>query len=238
MPGSTIQSIERATAILEVIARQGGSAQLAVISDITGLKKTTVHNILRTLSNLGYLHRRSGNSAYYLGARILNLARIAGDDDRLRASLRPALVRITELTGFASYLAVPSGDQALYLDVCGPGADDMNSPVDRREPLEGTAVGLVFLAFMPALETRVRHRRDLSQDGVTDARLLEVRRLGFALDLEFFTPGRHCVSIPVREQGEVRAALAIAGPKGELTEARMRDAAWKMLRISAEVQQH
>ncbi|MBA4613589.1 IclR family transcriptional regulator [Stappia taiwanensis] len=238
MPGSTIQSIERATAILEVIARQGGSAQLAVISDITGLKKTTVHNIVRTLADLGYLHRRPGDSAYYLGARILNLARIAGDDDRLRASLRPALTRITEATGFASFLAVPSGDQTLYLDAFDPDGDGANSLVGRREPLEGTAVGLVFLAFMPALETRVRLRRDLSNDGVTDARLSEVRRLGFALDLEYFIRGLHCVSVPVREQGEVRAALAIAGTKTELTEARMRDAAWKMLKISVEVQQY
>ncbi|MBY6144756.1 IclR family transcriptional regulator [Mameliella alba] len=235
MPGSRIQSIERATAILEVIARQGGSAKLAAISELTGLGKTTAHNILRTLSELGYLHRRPGDSAYYLGARILNLARIAGDDDRLRAGLRPALLRITEATGFPAFLAVPSGDQTLYLDANDPQSMAV-SPVGTREPLEGTAVGLVFLAFMPALETRVRHRRDLSRDGVTDARLTEVRRLGFALDLEYFTPGVHCVSVPFREQGEVRAALAIAGPKSALTEPRMRDAAWKMLRIGSDIQ--
>ncbi|KXV70477.1 hypothetical protein AD952_12795, partial [Acetobacter cerevisiae] len=44
-----IQSIERSAVILEIIAQEGGSARLQQIAGISGIGKTTVHNILQTL---------------------------------------------------------------------------------------------------------------------------------------------------------------------------------------------
>jgi IclR family transcriptional regulator, acetate operon repressor len=40
-----IQSIERATAILEIIAQEGGAARLQHIAEHTKLGKTTAHNL-------------------------------------------------------------------------------------------------------------------------------------------------------------------------------------------------
>ncbi|WP_244490682.1 helix-turn-helix domain-containing protein [Aureimonas frigidaquae] len=103
-----IQSITRAVAILEIIAREGGAASLKEIADRTGLGKTTAHNILRTLGELGYVRRRVGDTRYHLGGRILNLSRMAGDDSALRNRLRPALEAIAHKSGETVYLAVPS----------------------------------------------------------------------------------------------------------------------------------
>ena len=102
-----IQSIERATAILEIIAQEGGAARLQHIAEHTKLGKTTAHNLLKTLDELGYVHRRAGDTRYHLGGRILNLARIAGDDgasqptapgarSRRKAHRRDGLCRRTE----------------------------------------------------------------------------------------------------------------------------------------------
>lgn len=55
-----IQSIERAVGLLEIIAQQGGGARLRDLAVISGLGKTTAHNILQTLEQLGYVHRRLG----------------------------------------------------------------------------------------------------------------------------------------------------------------------------------
>jgi len=94
-----IQSIERATAILEIIAEEGGAARLQHIAEQAKLGKTTAHNLLKTLDELGYVHRRAGDTRYHLGGRILNLARIAGDDGALRSRLRPALEAVARRTG-------------------------------------------------------------------------------------------------------------------------------------------
>ena len=49
-----IQSIEHSAAILDIIAQQGECARLRQSVSISGIGKTTMHNILQTLGHLGY----------------------------------------------------------------------------------------------------------------------------------------------------------------------------------------
>ena len=72
--------------------------------------------------NLKYLERetpprgrrRAGDTRYHLGDRILNLARVAGNDGELRRRLRPVLERLAEEIGETVFLAVPSGDEVYF----------------------------------------------------------------------------------------------------------------------------
>ena len=227
-----IQSIERAAAILEIIAEEGGAARLQDIAEQAKLGKTTAHNLLRTLDELGYVRRRAGDTRYHLGGRILNLARIAGDDGALRTRLRPVLESVAKRTGEMVTLAVPSGDEVYYLDAI----DSSHAlkagacPVGVRLPLEGSAVGLVFLAFMPRLGKRVLASRAdaLGPHILSEIKMVATR--GFAVDLENFQPGLHCVAIPWREGGEVRASIGLSGPSTRLSRQALTDMAWMMMR--------
>lgn len=192
-----IQSIERAVAILETIAREGGEASLKHIAERTGLGKTTAHNILKTLDELGYVRRRVSDTRYHLGGRILNLARIAGDDSALRIRLRPALEAIARKTGETVYLAVPSGDETYYLDTIESGQTLRTTcRVGERERLEGSAIGLVFLAFMPGLGKRVLATRADALGPDIRSEIDKVERVGFARDLETYQRGLHCAAVP------------------------------------------
>jgi DNA-binding IclR family transcriptional regulator len=190
-----IQSIERSASILEVIAQEGGSARLQQIAHLTGLGKTTVHNILRTLDHLGYVQRRPGDMRYHLGGRILNIARMAGDDNALRNRLHPALLAIAKESGGTVYLGVPSGDEASYLDIITPDQPpDVPRDILRRETLEGSAIGLVFLAFVPGLAKRVLARLDATEDEALFARIETVRPewCCHSLSGKWRSPGRYC----------------------------------------------
>ncbi|RWR29319.1 IclR family transcriptional regulator [Sinirhodobacter populi] len=234
--GRLIQSIERAVAMLEVIAREGGSAHLRDIAARTGLGKTTAHNILKTLDALGYVQRRVGDTRYHLGGRILNLARIVGDDEALRNRLRPALETIAQKTGETVYLAVPSGDEAYYLDVVESDRSLRTScPVGVRERLEGSAIGLVFLAFMPGLAKNVLAARADALSPDIRQEIARVDSTGFALDLENYEPGLNCVAVPWREKGEVRAALGLSGPSVRLPREKLVGIAWMMIREAEKV---
>lgn len=231
-----IQSIERAAAILEIIAREGGAASLKHIAERTGLGKTTAHNILGTLGELGYVHRRVGDTRYHLGGRILNLARIAGDDGALRTRLRPVLEAIARKTGETVYLAVPGGDETYYLDAIESGQVlKTASPVGLRERLEGSAVGLVFLAFMPGLGKRVLATRSDALGPDIQLQIETVERVGFGLDLENYRAGLHCVAVPWREGDEVRAAIGLSGPSTRLPRDKLTDIAWMMMREAERV---
>ena len=220
-----IQSIERAAAILEIIAQEGGAARLQHIAGQAKLGKTTAHNLLKTLDELGYVHRRAGDTRYHLGGRILNLARIAGDDGALRSRLRPALEAVARRTGEMVYLAVPSGDEVCYLDAieASHALKAGACPIGIREPVEGSAVGLVFLAFMPGLGKRLLASR---ADALGPQILSEIKTVatrGFALDLENSKPGlslrRHSLARRRRGSCQCRAeralgALVAAGVHG------------------------
>ncbi len=223
-PGTTrpIQSIERAAAVLEVVARAGGAASLKDVAAHTGLGKTTAHNILKTLDQLGYVMRRVGDTRYHLGGRILNLSRIVGDDSSLRLRLRPALETIAQRTGETVYLAVPSGDETYYLDTI-ESSQNLRTTcrIGERERLEGSAVGLIFLAFMPGLGPRVLATRTGALGPDIRSRIAQVERLGFAVDLATYQPGLHCVAAPWREGGEVRAAVGLSGPSARLPRDRL-----------------
>lgn len=226
-----IQSIERSAAILEIIAQQGGAARLQQIASIADIGKTTAHNILQTLDHLGYVQRRPGDMRYHLGGRILNLARIAGDDNMLRTRLRPVLEAVAKESGATAWLAVPSGDQATYLDIVDPnGLYPDLSAVPRRENLEGSAVGWVFLACVPGLGKRVLATRANALDDTVLTRIEDVRIKGYALDMEAYRPGLHGVAIPWRENGEVKASLCLTGPPAKFPQQKLIRLAWMMMR--------
>ncbi|MFT8814404.1 IclR family transcriptional regulator [Acetobacter fabarum] len=226
-----IQSIERSAAILEIIAQQGGGARLQQIASISGIGKTTVHNILQTLDHLGYVQRRAGDMRYHLGGRILNLARIAGDDNSVRARLRPVLEAVAHKSGGTAWLAVPSGDQAAYLDIVDPNGLCAGWPsVPVRENLEGSAVGWVFLACVPGLGKRVLATRANALDADVLSRIEDVRIKGYALDLQAYRPGLNGVAIPWRINGEVRASLCLTGPPAQFPQHRLIRLAWMMMR--------
>lgn len=225
-----IQSIERSAAILEIIAQEGGSARLQQISSISGIGKTTVHNILQTLTHLGYVQRRSGDLRYHLGGRILNLSRIAGDDNALRARLRPVLDAIAQESGATVWLAVPSGDEATYLDIVNLPDPALINTIPRREKLEGSAVGLVFLAFVPGLGKRVLRTQANALNSESLAQIETVRVKGFALDLETYHPGINGVAIPWRDNGEVRASICLTGLASAFPRHRISRMAWMMMK--------
>lgn len=77
MPGS-IQSIERAAAILRTLATGSGALRLSEISAAVHLSKGTAHGILRTLVEVGFVEQDRDTGRYHLGDGWVNCVRTAG----------------------------------------------------------------------------------------------------------------------------------------------------------------
>ena len=84
VPGR-IQSIERAAAILRLLSgRNRGASASASSPASSGLPKATVHGILRTLKDVGFVEQDPESGKYQLGAALLHMGSSYLDGNELR----------------------------------------------------------------------------------------------------------------------------------------------------------
>jgi len=75
-PRYRIQVVDRAFAILELLANQNSNAGVAEISKQLGLNKTTTHRLLKVLEHHGYVEKNGPDGKYGLGSKLFELGRV------------------------------------------------------------------------------------------------------------------------------------------------------------------
>ena len=94
VPGS-VQSIERAAAILQVVAGSRGTLGVTDIAEAVGLAKTTTHSLLRTLLLVGFVTQDNRirlrinveaikAAGLTISSKLLRIAEIVGDERSMR----------------------------------------------------------------------------------------------------------------------------------------------------------
>src|SRR6201992_2186460 len=83
-----VQASERAFDLLEMLADADGALGLPELAAVSGLPLPTVHRLMRTLVNRGYV-RQEASRRYTLGSRLIRLGEISSR--MLGSSLRPVL---------------------------------------------------------------------------------------------------------------------------------------------------
>ncbi len=222
-----IQSLARASVILEAISRNG-VASLAVICKATGFNKTTAFYLLESLVDLGFAERTEAPRGYRLGLRNLELGKAVQRRMNLLKVSRPALIRLCSATRETVNLAVPYLPDALIVESLeGSYGIRATSYAGTRAPHHATACGKAILAHVEET-TRLAIYADrplvaFTPNTLTDAaslerQLVEVRRIGYALDLEEMEDSAHCVAAAIFDAfGQVAGAISLSGPKSRMT---------------------
>jgi IclR family transcriptional regulator, acetate operon repressor len=220
---SGVQSVERAFAVLERLADAGGELGLTELAEASGLPLPTIHRIVRTLVDGGYV-RQQPNRRYALGARLIRLGESAGR--ALGGWARPYLAELTAAVGETANLAVREGDQVVYVaQVPSPHAMRMFTEVGRRVDSHCTAVGKVLLAELPAAEVdallarvppRALTERTLTDPAALHRELALIRARGYAVDDGEQELGVRClaVAVPGAPGG---AAISVSGPEPRMS---------------------
>lgn len=220
-----IQSVERAFAVLAVLANAANSpnqVQLTTIASQAGLPKSTVSRILATLTELGVVVRGVTNGSYQLGpgARLFS-----GQDPHelnLVKTANPILVQTVEQLGEDLSLAVIDGYHMRYLDqVSSLRAVRIREYVGERTPLHTTAAGLVALSDLASEQLDQILSLPLPAWGrgtpidPTELRstIDEVRATDVAWTFEAWADGVNGAAVPIRDQdGSLIAVLNAFGP--------------------------
>ena len=236
-PRGRVQSVDRAFALLDALARRGGRASLTALSCDTGLAAATTHRICATLADSGHLHR-DPNRDYLLGPRLHRIGDAATQATAEWAE--PVLAAVVEGTGETANLAIREGDGVVYLaQVPSPHSMRMFTEVGRKVEIHCTAVGKALVAGLGddeirSMVGRVGMRGHTPSTIVDEDRLLDeitrVRRLGFATDEAEQEEGVRCVAI-ASGSGDAAFAVSASGPEARFTPDR-RNAAVDVLRAA------
>ncbi len=221
---TSIQSVQRALHILDVIADTGGEAGLTEIARRTGLKISTCHHLLATLIQSGYATKARGARTYVLGSRILGLSTRCLKQVNLPQRAQRVLEALNARTSEAVQLAVLQGDDLVTVmrkETLHAVRVDAGE-VGKTAAAHATATGKAILAWLPESElTRLIEAKGLTRftpNTITDIEsLIEqlrlVRRLGYAVDREEFQLGVCCVGASIRtSSGTVIGSLSVSSP--------------------------
>jgi DNA-binding IclR family transcriptional regulator len=220
-----IQSIERAAAILRALA--GGSRRLGVseLADHLGLAKGTVHGLLQTLRDEGFVEQDPESGKYQLGAALLQLGNIYLDVNELRGRSLAWADSLAVRTGEAVRVGSLHGDGVLVIHhVFRPDNSLQILEVGAQLPLHATALGKALLAFRPDLTEELLGRGlpRLTQATLTIAAPLRkalesVRETGWAAEQDEAVIGESSVAAPIFDRrGEAAGAIGVAGPTDRL----------------------
>jgi DNA-binding IclR family transcriptional regulator len=218
-----IQSLERAAAILDAVARRPDGAGLAEISAEVGLHTSTAFHLIKTLVFLGFLTQVAGSKRYHIGSRLFSLAAGALEEKALLSLATPILERLSSETGEAAHLAVRSKQEITVIArTAASGLLQLAGRTGATRPAHATAIGKMLLAAMDPQE-RERLLETLPLQSFTDKTITsakklrheldEVRRQGIAYDDCELDQDVRCVAVPVRDfAGRCVGALGISGP--------------------------
>jgi DNA-binding IclR family transcriptional regulator len=138
------------------------------------------------------------------------------------ALARPVLVELASALGEAAGLSVPDEFAVHYVDQVDTAQQvQIRDWTGTRAPMHAVSSGLVFLAALPAstLDPVLRRPlerftpRTVTEAAAIRARLVEVRRDGYAWVHEEFAEGLNSVAAPIEDRaGVVAAAVHVHGP--------------------------
>ncbi|WP_258112443.1 IclR family transcriptional regulator [Alicyclobacillus sp. SP_1] len=233
MEDYTVKSVDKALWILEVVSDYPEGISITELAGKLDMYKSTVHRLLSTLARRGYIEQDVHSGHYKLGYTVLDLGMRLLTSIDLRREALPFLQQLAAQTAEVVHLALLDQGEVVYVEkVDSPMTIRMHSRVGKRVPVHATGLGKAILAHLPTSETRTIIARyglspltefTLTDEGTFLRALVDVRKQGFAVDIEENELGVCCVAAPVfTNSGQVMAACSVSGPKSRMDEARLK----------------
>jgi len=217
-----IHSVENAFSLLEALADNGLELGIAEICKKMALPKGTVHRLLGTLKNLGYIEQNSQNRKYYLTIKIFKLGAAVTDKIGL-VQIIPCMKELSQQFNETVNLAILNRDEITYL--YSVGSDNtlkLDLKIGSNQPAYCAAVGKVLLAYLSEQEIddylrRVKLKSYTPYTIVSKEYLKKdlklIRERGYSFVNEEYMQGVSCVAVPLKDkQGKVCAGLSFSVP--------------------------
>ena len=227
-----VLSLTRALALLESVARSYDGLTLTELAQTVGLSSSTVHRLLTTLEQRGYVRQDAAGSIWQIGVQAFVVGSAFLRTRDVLAMAQPQMRRLMEESGETVNLYVM--DEGEVVCIGQVECRQMMRAIARpgiRIKMHCSAAGKAMLAWLSEPEMRrilERHglprvtERTLVSTEALSVNLEQGRARGHAVDDEEHVAGLRCVAAPIfDEQGRPLASLSVSGPSARLTDQRL-----------------
>jgi DNA-binding IclR family transcriptional regulator len=222
----TVPALDKCFQILDLLARSKRPLGISEIANSLDFHKSTVFNMVYTLSSLGILENWYQNK-FTLGTQLYILGRAASNESQLIPTVRPYLEEIREKTKLTAFLGILSKGWVVIVDkVDSLYGIRVSSEVGLSIPLLAGATGKIFLSQMPDDEVdRVLSQQRMKKytpSSCTNRRrfrelIKEARQQGVAVDKEEYIEGIRAIAVPLKTgRARLFAAIWVVGLSSQL----------------------
>lgn len=217
-----VKSVKKTIDILNCFIKK---EQLGIteISEMLGLNKSNVYDIVRTLKNLNFLEQDQDSEKYYLSVGVLKLAHAVGGRYAFRNVAKIFMEEIAEQLNEEVNLSVPMQTEVFFLDVVRPIEKGYAVSKQLKEftiRMHCTASGKSMLAFMP--REKVYEYLNTGLEAVTEYTITNdieflkeldvIRENGYAIGDREHKTDELCIAVPLfNRKGELLGAMSVSG---------------------------
>ncbi|GED69100.1 IclR family transcriptional regulator [Brevibacillus reuszeri] len=225
---ANVRAVERALDIL-LCFTDSTDLGLSEISSRLSLHKSTVHRLLATLENKGFLIRDIETEKYRLGFRIWELSANLTHNDDPATLLLPEMERLRDLVEETISLYVRDGSERIRIQAVQSRQPIRRvAPIGARMPLAVGASSKVLVAYAePYFLQELLNDPDWPDFVIKEVyaeQLVQIKQQGFATSVEERELGTAAVAAPIfNRNGQLVASIAASGPSNRLTPEKMKD---------------
>ena len=225
-----VKSADRALLVLEYLASVRTPRGLAEIADALTIPRSSLHGLLRTMQNRGWLStdESDGGLRYRIGPKALTVgASYLQSDDIVRRST-PMLDALSLELGETIHLGELQGVEVMYLETRDARHSlRLVSGIGVRLPAYATALGKMLLSELDEATLAARlaaPRHALTPNTLVDEKMLRddltaTAARGYAIDDEESTEGVRCFSFALGAGHPHRYAISCSVPVARLDRA-------------------
>ncbi len=219
---SSVQTIQRASAILRCFMENDTEMGVTILSKQLGIHKSTVSRLLSALRKEGFVEQNPETGKWRLGLGLLDLAGAMLERMDLRKVTLIPLRNLAAHTQETVNITVLDGDECVNIEnISSPKSIQHTGRLGRRTPLHCTSTGKVFLSFLTPEERNELLSSMLlpcTENSIVDRGALEralelVQEQGYAIAHEEYEEGLSAIAAPIRDHTrQVVATVSISGP--------------------------
>lgn len=220
---NSVKSVVKAFLLMEELDKSG-EMSIGDLSERLEMDKATVHRLLNTMKDAGYINQNPDNKKYANSLKLLAMGNRAIEKTGVRHIARSYMEELSEKTGETINLGMRVENKIIYIDkIESRSTIKVGLGIGVSVPSYCSGLGKAILAFTPADELeRLMDSivfEKFTANSITEkerflGELEKIRKNGYAVDDEEYVDGLMCFAAPIFDfHGNPIASISVSCPK-------------------------